>query len=163
MYHASRVARQICQCLAPGGLVVIAEISSSKLMMPKDGDVQSMADFDIKNLAIPSVCLLISFLAYSSQVLFQYLEPQPLTRIELVKFNSLVFCIWICYFRACRTDPGHVPPAWTPQTSNVEKKQLEHHDVGTSRSRRCRRCEVMKPPRAHHCKICQRSVSRSLL
>jgi palmitoyltransferase len=143
--------------------VVIAKISLSKLMMPKDDDVESMADFDIKNLAIPSVCLLISFLAYSSQVLFRYLDPQPLTEIELVKFNSLVLCIWICYIRACRTDPGHVPPARRPQASNDEKKQGEHHDVGTSRSRRCRRCEVLKPPRAHHCKICQRSVSRYLL
>jgi palmitoyltransferase len=143
--------------------VVIAAISSSRSMMPKDGDGNSMADFDIKNLAIPSVCLLISFLAYSSQVLFRYLDPGPLTEIELVKFNSLILCIWICYFRACRTDPGHVPPAWTPQASNDEKKRLEYDDVGTSRSRRCRRCEVMKPPRAHHCKICQRSVCLSPL
>ncbi len=117
-----------------------------------------MADFDVAKLAIPSVCLLISFLAYSSQVLFSYLEPRPLTGVELLKFNSLVLCIWICYFRACRTNPGNVPSAWTPQDSSDGSRQEKGSEGGTARSRWCRKCDVMKPPRAHHCKACRRCV-----
>jgi palmitoyltransferase len=140
--------------------VLIAATSASKSIVSEDGEGSLMADFDIRDLAIPSVCLLISFLAYSSQVLFRYLDPHPLTGVELVEFNGLVLCIWTSYYRACRIDPGHVPPAWMPQASSDEKKQDRYHDAGTPRSRRCRKCEVMKPPRAHHCKICQRSVFR---
>lgn len=135
---------------------------ASKSMIPGVGrDARPlMADFAIRDLAVPSVCLLISFLAYSSQVLFLYLDPRPLTGVELLKFNSLVLCIWVCYFRACRTNPGDIPPAWTPQASNDEKKQEKYHEAGTASSRWCRKCEVIKPPRAHHCKICGRFVSR---
>ena len=117
-----------------------------------------MADFDFNKLAVPGVCLLISFLSYPSQVLFLYLDPAPLTRIELFIFNSLVFCIWVCYGRACRTNPGNVRPVWQPESSKDGAKQEETFEAGMMRSRWCRRCEVRKPPRAHHCKACGRLV-----
>lgn len=117
-----------------------------------------MAEFDINKLAIPSVCLLILFLAYPSQVLFQYLDPSPLTRAEILKFNILVFCIWICYYRACKTNPGDIASAWVPQVLSDGEKQQEKSEIGTGRIRWCRRCDRLKPPRAHHCKACGRSV-----
>lgn len=120
-----------------------------------------MAEFDIKSLAVPSVCTLISFLAYSSQLLFLHLEPGPLTFTELLKFNGLLLCIWICYFKACRTNPGTISPKWrSPDPSNPEK-QVEEPAVGTASARWCRKCELSKPPRAHHCRICGRSVWRT--
>jgi palmitoyltransferase len=118
-----------------------------------------MADFEMKQLSIPSVCLLISFLAYSSQWLFLHLEPHPLTAVELLKFNSLVLCIWICYFRACTTNPGNVPSGWIPQASSHGVTQEQTSEASRVRSRWCRKCEVLKPPRTHHCKTCGRSVS----
>lgn len=122
-------------------------------------DAPLMEDFDIKKLAVPGVCLLVSLLAYSSQVLFLYLDPCPLTQAELLMFNSLVLCIWICYLRACRTSPGKVPSEWTPQISSEGERQEKVSEIGIARSRWCRKCEVMKPPRAHHCKACGRLVS----
>ena len=117
-----------------------------------------VAEFDVRILAIPSVCLLVSFLAYSSQVLFLYLDPRPLSQPELLKFNSLVVCIWVCYARACCTNPGNVPPAWKQQALSDGTKPEDMSEAGTIRSRWCRKCEVMKPPRAHHCKTCRRLV-----
>lgn len=129
--------------------------------------VLSMAEFDIKKLAVPSVCLLISFLAYPPQVLFVYLDPSPLTRAEILKFNILVLCIWVSYYRACKTNPGDIPSAWVPKVSGDGEKQEEKSEIGSERIRWCRRCDRLKPPRAHHCKACGRSVlskpSRSLL
>lgn len=121
-------------------------------------DVSLMADFDVGKLAIPSVCLLISFLAYSSQALFLHLDPGPLTRTEVLRFNSLVLCIWVCYFRACRTSPGNVPPRWTLQVLSDGTKQEQESEGCMARSRWCRKCEILKPPRAHHCKACGRFV-----
>lgn len=117
-----------------------------------------MANFDVKKLAVPSVCLLISFLAYSSQVLFLYLDPCPLTGGELFRFNSLVSCIWVCYANACRTNPGAVPSAWIPQAPGNGAEQNHVSGAGRSRSRWCRKCKMVKPPRAHHCKTCGRFV-----
>ena len=119
-----------------------------------------MSSFDIKKLAVPSVCILIIFLAYSSQILFLYIEPGPLDKNELVKFNFIVVCIWICYMRAWLTDPGRIPRGWKPaghrERSDRELEETELFDTIYNRQRWCRRCEAFKPPRAHHCKSCQR-------
>ena len=115
---------------------------SSVLLMPQKA---------LGSLAFPCVLSLISFLAYGPQFLFCHIEPYALAQKQAFIFNVLVGCIWITYTRACFTDPGSVPPAWTPdrsvsgQSSSSEKT-----------SRWCRKCEALKPPRAHHCKICRR-------
>lgn len=120
---------------------------------------------NIGYLAIPAVTVLIGFLSYTSQILFLFLEPGPLTKSETWKFNALVACIWICYYRACTVDPGRVPKEWVPKkheagpeklpVSSLDTSQDKQDDVST-RQRWCRKCAAFKPPRAHHCKICQR-------
>ncbi|KAM0294177.1 hypothetical protein ACHAO9_001875 [Fusarium lateritium] len=63
----------------------------------------------IKGLAVPSVCTLIIFLAYFSQFVFHYstsLQPGPPSRRETIIFNSLLFILWITYYRAVTVDPG---------------------------------------------------------
>lgn len=116
--------------------------------------------FTVSQLAIPVVSLLISFLAYTSQYFFLHFESAPLKKDEVWGINLFALCIWICYYRACTVDPGHIPRDWKP----AGRKQLDpspnHEDIG--RQRWCRRCEAFKPPRAHHCKTCQRLVSQTL-
>ncbi|KAE8369766.1 Palmitoyltransferase [Aspergillus caelatus] len=113
------------------------------------------SSFHISRLAIPSVCALISFLAYTSQYFFKYFEAAPLREHEIWRINIFALCIWICYYRACTVDPGRVPRDWRPQ----DVKQLEA-DRASGRQRWCRRCEAFKPPRAHHCKTCQRCIPK---
>lgn len=117
---------------------------------------QSMSDFKISDLAIPAVLVLISFLSYSSQYLFLYIEPAPLNKRELLWFNGFVACSWICYYRACRTNPGFVPKELDELSppSNEEKGDVSQES--SVRRRWCRKCNAAKPPRAHHCKSCQR-------
>ena len=112
-----------------------------------------MTSFSISQLALPGVSLLIALLAYGSQILFQYIEPSPLDRRQAIIFNTLVGCIWICYARACYTDPGRVPNGRTPKVLENTPSSTEQ---SSRRQRWCRRCESLKPPRAHHCKVCQR-------
>lgn len=102
-------------------------------------------------LAVLGVCLLIASLAYGSQLLFPLIEPGPLTRKQLWTFNTLVVCIWICYMRAVLVDPGHVPSDWQSHDTT------DHDDKGSlTRQRFCRKCQALKPPRTHHCKVCKR-------
>jgi len=102
-------------------------------------------------LAIPAVLCLISFLAFSSQYLFISIDPRPLSSKEYLVFNLLISCLLISYFQAIRTDPGHVPSAWGSEESDLTS-------VVKPRQRWCRKCNAYKPPRAHHCKVCGRSV-----
>ncbi|KAE8149707.1 DHHC palmitoyltransferase-domain-containing protein [Aspergillus avenaceus] len=113
------------------------------------------SSFQVSRLAIPSVSVLISFLAYTSQYFFLYFEPAPLKKQELWRLNIFALCIWICYYRSCTVDPGRISSSWRPRDS----KQLEA-DNATGRQRWCRRCEAFKPPRAHHCKTCQRCIPK---
>ncbi len=64
------------------------------------------------NLYIVSVSTLISFLAYSSQILFKRLEGPVFEGRSRVVFNVLVVCIWICYYRACTVEAGGIPKDW---------------------------------------------------
>lgn len=104
--------------------------------------------------AVPGVCILIAFLAYGSQWLFPRIDPGPLTNHEYTIFNVLLICLWISYGRAVFTDAGHVDSNWTVDA------QPHNEDSALSRQRYCRKCQRLKPPRAHHCKICGRCIPK---
>lgn len=66
-------------------------------------------------------------------------------------FHMLLFngCAWLAltsHMKAMTTNPGAVP-----------RNALPLHPSNT---RRCRRCDVFKPPRAHHCSLCNRCIVR---
>ncbi|KAL2870116.1 putative palmitoyltransferase with autoacylation activity Pfa4 [Aspergillus lucknowensis] len=113
------------------------------------------SSFSISRLAIPAVCTLIAFLAYTSQYFFLYFDEAPLRGEELWRINIFASCIWICYYRSCTVDPGRIPKGWAPP----DRKQVEA-DEASGRQRWCRRCEAFKPPRAHHCKTCRRCIPK---
>ncbi|TEA13738.1 Palmitoyltransferase PFA4 [Colletotrichum sidae] len=111
----------------------------------------------IKRLAVPAVCLLIAFLAYSSQVLFHLadssLPPGRLSAAEFTVFNTLLLCLWYTYYKACTVDPGRY------SFSSAVIEIPEPDEYGLLR-RWCRKCNAPKPPRAHHCRSCRRCVPK---
>lgn len=110
---------------------------------------------NLAKLAAPAVVSLVAFLSYSSQYLFGSIEPGPLESRESRVFNTLVACIWVCYARACTTNPGRVPIDWQPdEAENADTVSPPRKAV--PRQRYCRKCEATKPPRSHHCRICKR-------
>ena len=106
----------------------------------------------LEDLAVPATAFLIIFLAYTSQYLFYYLEPGPLTKTEAIWFNVLVLGIWWCYDRACTADPG--------QKGWVDRAKVPAEE---SKTRWCKKCDAEKPPRAHHCRKCGRYILHFLL
>jgi hypothetical protein len=107
-----------------------------------------------RHLAVPGVLCLIFFLSFSSQYLFHHIDPEPLSKKDATIFNALIAALLICYARSVLTDPGHIPSDW------AEESKLSA--VAGAKPRWCRKCEAVKPPRAHHCKICKRLVVISL-
>jgi palmitoyltransferase len=110
----------------------------------------------LEDLAIPAVSFLIIFLAYTSQYLFYYTEPGPLTKSEAIWFNVLVLGIWWCYDHACFTDPG--PKGWVDKAIRDEEDSEDEAEINVLKKgmRWCKKCDAVKPPRAHHCKKCGR-------
>jgi palmitoyltransferase len=124
---------------------------------------------ELNQIAVPAVYALILFLGYPSQVLFLYLDPAPLTKNELILSNVLLVCIFITYTQSVFVDPGTIPKK-EEDTSEKEvaglsgkggAEKLEGKKGTGQRTKWCRKCDAAKPPRAHHCKECKRSVSTS--
>lgn len=113
-------------------------------------------------LAVPGVVLLIATLSYTSQYLFYVIEPGPLDSRQAKIFNLLVICIWISYARACTIGPGSVPKGWSPDANTKKQTSSDENENEKYRARQryCRKCNALKPPRSHHCKVCKRYVSQ---
>ncbi|CCC09258.1 hypothetical protein SMACR_05016 [Sordaria macrospora] len=110
----------------------------------------------LSRFAIPAVCALIVFLGYFSQYLFNTssdLAPGPLTRRESITLNTLLVCLWLTYYKACTVDPGRY------QFPRKEKEENNITNAGQNK-RWCKKCNVPKPPRAHHCRHCARCIPR---
>ncbi|KAF2858778.1 zf-DHHC-domain-containing protein [Piedraia hortae CBS 480.64] len=125
-----------------------------------------------QRIALPACLLIIVFLVVSSQWLFVYIEPGPLTTREFLIFNTINACVLICYARTCLTDPGRVPQSYGRRNSTTSSDEVTHRNsdpaqrrsetqmLGSSNAPRrwCRKCSAWKPPRAHHCRTCQRCI-----
>lgn len=120
-----------------------------------------MPPFTIQQCAIPAVTFLICIIAYPSHWLLRQLGPQPLTGQQSVILHVYALVIFFCYYKACFTDPGRIPKDWVPKQSEIPKGRRSPDE--RQRHRWCRKCQAYKPPRAHHCKTCERFVVPSYL
>lgn len=55
------------------------------------------------------------------------------------------------HLKTSLTDPGSVPPSAVP----TERQRLQHSKLSM-----CSQCQSFKPPHSHHCRICNRCISR---
>jgi uncharacterized paraquat-inducible protein A len=56
-----------------------------------------------------------------------------------------------CHAKTSLTDPGSVPRAAVPMEE--QRRENPSHSM-------CGQCQTYKPPMSHHCRICNRCVSR---
>jgi len=75
---------------------------------------------------------------------------------------QLVMLLW-SYFSVVFTDPGGVPPNWRPtideERGESQPLTVPEHGGGQvdphPKIRFCRKCNQLKPPRCHHCSVCE--------
>jgi palmitoyltransferase ZDHHC3/7/25 len=66
-------------------------------------------------------------------------------------YNILVFMALACHAKTSLSDPGSVPLAAIP--SERQRLMKDSHSM-------CGQCQTFKPPMSHHCRICNRCISR---
>ncbi|KAF3636138.1 putative thaumatin-like protein-like [Capsicum annuum] len=71
-----------------------------------------------------------------------------------------LFCIF-SYTLAIYTDPGRVPSSFVPDIEDENMVREIKRKGGDLRY--CQKCSLYKPPRAHHCRVCNRCVLRMVL
>ncbi|CAG9854511.1 unnamed protein product [Phyllotreta striolata] len=113
------------------------------------------------------VCVLITYLAvfYADYVVIKFVILQTMLdslwgTFNVVTFNTVIFLLIISHIKAVVTDPGTVP---FPQ-SKIDFSDIHSSDSSgceqTLNWTICAKCETYRPPRAHHCRICQRCIRK---
>ncbi|XP_062188594.1 probable protein S-acyltransferase 12 isoform X2 [Phragmites australis] len=76
----------------------------------------------------------------------------------LAAFHLLLVMILWCYLMVVFTDPGAVPENWRHDGENSGDSSLSTSEEQGGAPRYCSRCQNGKPPRCHHCSVCDRCV-----
>ncbi|KAK9358918.1 DHHC palmitoyltransferase-domain-containing protein [Lipomyces starkeyi] len=94
-------------------------------------------------IAVPMA--LIASIGWGSDI---WIFRRHLPRDLLIRHRIYVLVIWLTYLLAILVPPGSPPRPFNPDP------QL------TKISTFCQKCNVVKPPRAHHCRICNTCILR---
>lgn len=73
-----------------------------------------------------------------------------------VVFNIVLILLISSHAKCALTDPGHVP---------VPEARIDFSDTNSLQAREddwtvCQRCEMWRPPRSYHCRVCNRCVRK---
>ncbi|XP_029382626.1 palmitoyltransferase ZDHHC3 isoform X2 [Echeneis naucrates] len=76
-------------------------------------------------------------------------------------FNLILLLLLACHSKAVFSDPGMVPlPDTAIDFSDLRSQSSRMNERGCEGWTVCNRCETYRPPRAHHCRVCQRCIRR---
>ncbi|KAK4885905.1 hypothetical protein RN001_002176 [Aquatica leii] len=111
------------------------------------------------------ICVFVTYGAvfYADYVVIRWIVLQTMFDslwgpFNAVVFNTIVFLLLMSHIRAVFSDPGVVP---LPQ-NRVDFSDIHSAEAGCDHVdwTVCTRCEMYRPPRAHHCRICKRCIRR---
>lgn len=68
-----------------------------------------------------------------------------------IAYNTLACLALACHVKTSLTDPGAVPSSAVPTTQQRRS---------ATKLSMCSQCQTFKPPASHHCRICNRCISR---
>ncbi|XP_061921247.1 zf-DHHC domain-containing protein [Entelurus aequoreus] len=114
------------------------------------------------------VCLVLTYFSvfYADYVVVQYvLIPAYSNSVWCTlhgsAFNVILLLLLACHSKAVFSDPGVVPlPETALDFSDFRSQSSRISDRGCEGWTVCSRCETYRPPRAHHCRVCQRCIRR---
>ncbi|KAM8882494.1 palmitoyltransferase ZDHHC3 [Synchiropus picturatus] len=114
------------------------------------------------------ICLILTYFSvfYADYVVIQYvLIPAYAGSLWCTLhgsvFNLILFLLLACHSKAVFSDPGMVPlPDTAIDFSDLRSQSSRMNDRGCEGWTVCSHCETYRPPRAHHCRVCQRCIRR---
>ena len=100
-------------------------------------------------------CMVWILLAYSAFTFTALARSGGIPVFLACVYNILCVMALACHAKTTFTDPGSVPQAAVPN-------ERMRREMGTPDSplSMCSQCQTFKPPFSHHCRICNRCVSR---
>jgi palmitoyltransferase ZDHHC3/7/25 len=101
--------------------------------------------------------------AVTNKLVMPWLGLSPLGLFIIITFNGLSLVAMYSHVAAMTTDPGAVPQNAKPlmrtgEDMDRDRGRTEQQLQADMYRQLCKRCKGFKPPRAHHCSICNRCV-----
>ncbi|CAL1590166.1 unnamed protein product [Knipowitschia caucasica] len=114
------------------------------------------------------ICLILTYFSvfYADYVVIQYVlipaySDSVWCTIHGTIFNLILLLLLACHSKAVFSDPGMVPlPETAIDFSDLRSQSSRMNERGCEGWTVCSRCETYRPPRAHHCRVCQRCIRR---
>ncbi|TKS93074.1 Palmitoyltransferase ZDHHC3 [Collichthys lucidus] len=114
------------------------------------------------------ICLILTYFSvfYADYVVIQYVllpafSDSVWCTLHGSVFNLILLLLLACHSKAVFSDPGMVPlPDTAIDFSDLRSQSSRMNDRGCEGWTVCSRCETYRPPRAHHCRVCQRCIRR---
>eukprot|EP00064_Thunnus_orientalis_P017832 superscaffoldBa00003900_g17918 len=106
------------------------------------------------------ICLILTYFSvfYADYVVIQYVlipaySDSVWCTLHGSVFNLILLLLLACHSKAVFSDPAIDFSDLRSQSSRMNERGCEGWTV-------CSRCETYRPPRAHHCRVCQRCIRR---
>ncbi|XP_068612097.1 zf-DHHC domain-containing protein [Brachionichthys hirsutus] len=114
------------------------------------------------------ICLFLTYFSvfYADYVVIQYVlipaySDSVWRPLHGSAFNLILLLLLACHAKAVFSDPGVVPlPEAAIDFSDLRSPSSRMNERACDGWSVCSRCETYRPPRAHHCRVCQRCVRR---
>uniref|UniRef100_A0A3Q3N3U8 Palmitoyltransferase n=1 Tax=Labrus bergylta TaxID=56723 RepID=A0A3Q3N3U8_9LABR len=114
------------------------------------------------------ICLILTYFSvfYADYVVIQYVllpaySDSVWCTLHGSVFNLILLLLLACHAKAVFSDPGMVPlPDTAIDFSELRSQSSRMNERGCEGWTVCSRCETYRPPRAHHCRVCQRCIRR---
>ncbi|RXN06426.1 palmitoyltransferase ZDHHC3-like protein [Labeo rohita] len=127
-----------------------------------------MAAFRCRRDPCGFICLILTYFSvfYADYVVIQYVlipaySGSVWCTLHGSVFNIILLLLLACHSKAVFSDPGMVPlPETAIDFSDLRSQSNRLNDRGCEGWTVCSRCETYRPPRAHHCRVCQRCIRR---
>jgi uncharacterized paraquat-inducible protein A len=89
-------------------------------------------------------------LGYSSLTITLLAQTGGVAAYLSFAYGILCSLALACHVKTTLTDPGSVPPSAVPTEAQRKNEKLSM----------CSQCQTFKPPMSHHCRICNRCISK---
>uniref|UniRef100_A0A3P9P9S0 Palmitoyltransferase n=1 Tax=Poecilia reticulata TaxID=8081 RepID=A0A3P9P9S0_POERE len=117
------------------------------------------------------ICLVLTYFSvfYADYVVIQYVlipayADSVWGMLHGSLFNLILLLLLACHYKAVFSDPGG---SKSPKPSATDSYLQSYYSCGGCCCCQgcdgwtvCSRCEIYRPPRAHHCRVCQRCIRR---
>ena len=97
------------------------------------------------------MCMMVwVLLGYSCLTITLLAQTSGIPPYQSFIYTILVVMALSCHIKTTLTDPGSVPASAVPTEAQRKNDRLSM----------CSQCQTFKPPLSHHCRICNRCISR---